>query len=122
LPWEVPEPRMILNFLHTCPSQPLHRFPLQQLVSKISCLNTPSIRYISLRNNNLLLFYLLFNLLSRFTKIGPFSHHNFVDDDTQSVVIYFIPMVMMEHDFRSHISRSTRCIFTVIWPQMFGDS
>lgn len=116
------KPRMILDLFYTTPAQSLDWLPLQQLVNEICDLDAPSIRNVPLWYDDLLLLDSLLDLLPGLAQIRSFSHHYFVDDDSECVVIHLKPMILVEHDFRSHVARRSTGVFIVVGPQMLGNS
>ena len=113
---------MFFEFIHASPAQSLNRFSLQQFVDKVCGFYGPAIRDISLGDDDLLFLQFLFYLLSRFTQIGPFTHHYLIDDDSKSVIINFITMILVKHYFRCHVAWCARSILIIALPQMFSYS
>jgi hypothetical protein len=109
-PREVPEPRMLLYFLNSSPSQSLHWLPLEQLVGEIRSFNAPALRNVPFRDDHLLLLDLLLDLLSRFAQIRSLTHHDLVNDDSQGVEVDLIPMALVKHHLRSHVTRCPRSV------------
>ena len=63
---------------------------------------------------NLLTQYLISNLFSISSIVWSFSNHQFVCDDTNSVIVHWERMILSTHNLRCHITWSTTSISVVI--------
>ena len=113
---------MLLHLQDTGPAQPLNRFSLQQFVDEVSCFHRPAFGDLFFLDQHLSFLYFLFYLLSRFTEVRPFSHHNFVYNHSECVVVHLVSMTVVEHNFRGHVAWGARGVLSIVDPQMFGYS
>lgn len=112
---------MPLDLLRSIQAQPINRFPLDQPISEISSLLAPSLRYILLPDLDLLTKYLVPNILPASAQIGSPAHHTFISNDSYCIVIDSYTMVLLTHDFWSHVPRGTRGVHIVLWFPDPGD-
>ena len=116
------KPGMVFDLFDASPAQPLHGLPLQQFVDKVCGFDAPSVRNVPLRNDDLLLLDPLLDLLPRLAEIGPLAHHYLVDDDSERVVVHLKSVILVEHDFGSHVAGRSAGVFAVVGPEVLGDS
>lgn len=119
LPRKISEPTMCFNLMRTSPSQPHHRLPLNQLIYKISCLNRPPFRNITFLDDGLSSQYLFLYIFPRPARIGPSSHHKFIEYNPKPIIINLKSMVLPAHNLRSHIPRCARGVPRILFPQIF---
>jgi len=55
------------------------------------------------------------DLLSILSLIRSLAKHALVRDDTHSKVVYSHAVILTAHNFWSHVSRSSRGIFSIFW-------
>jgi len=104
---------MLLDLFNACPTKTLDWFSLKQFVDEVGSLDRPSFRNILLFDQYLLFLNFLFNLLAILSQIGSFSYHYFIQDDPKSIKVNFVSMIMMKHNLRSHIARSSTSVLSI---------
>jgi len=60
--------------------------------------------------------------LRSFAEVGPSSHHYFIGDHAQSVVVDLVAMILVEHYFWGHVAGRPRGVFGVAESEVFGDA
>ena len=105
LPVDVSKPDMLLHLIWSVKAESIGRLSLQTLVDKVCCLHTPTIRDVGFLQLDLLLKYLVSDLLSSLSLIRTLPKHKLVAYNAQCKVINSYSMILSTHDFRSHVSR-----------------
>ena len=104
LPIKVFEPWVLHDFLSSIAAQSFAWFPLQALVHEINNTCIPTQRSVCLLEFHLLVQHLLFQLLSRPALVRSSAEHQLMADDTESIVVGFIAVILFEDDLWSHVA------------------
>ena len=115
LPVNVSKPDMLLHLVRSIQTESIGWLSLQTLVDKVSGLHTPAVRDVGFLQLDLLLKYLVSDLFPSLSLIRTLSKHELVAYNAQGKVVNSYSMILSAHYFRSHVSRSTRCIMSIIW-------
>lgn len=123
---------MSFNLLITIQTQSIGRFALQTLkdssywktyfIDEVGWLNGPALGDFVALNLNLSGEDAITNLSSRLANIGPSTIHAFIGYDTDRKIIGCYTMILSTHHFRSHISRSTWSLWSIIWTPISRDT
>ena len=107
---------MILDIESTIVTQSILWFSLNHLIDEISCFNWPASLNFSLFNLNLFWQYVISDLLSWFSNVWSSAVHAFVSHNSNSEIVNWGGMILPTHNFRSHVTWSTRCVLSILWP------
>ena len=118
-PWKIFQPWMVLYLLSTSPSQSSNRSSLEKFIDKICDFDGPAFRNLFFLDDNLFGKNLLSNLFSGATLVRSFAHHEFIQDNSQSVVINLKAMILSGHYFWRHIPRRTRSVIGILLLKLF---
>ena len=122
LPRKVFQPGVLFYLVWSAPSQSHHRFTLQKLVYKISCLDWPALRDVNLLNYCLTGQYLLLDLWPGSSRIRSSPYHKFVRNHAQSIVVDCERMILPHHHLRSHVAWCSRSISWILWLHFLRNS
>ena len=106
---------MVFDLSCTCISQPVLRFSLYHFIDKVSCFNTPSSWNLTFLDLNLFRKYVVSNFLSRLSYIWSSSKHAFIGHYSYCKIIDRSCMILSAHYFRSHVSRCSRGVLSILW-------
>ena len=104
---------MSLHLIRAIYSQPIKRLSLNKFVCKINRFPTPTFRNFICFDLNLSCQDSVSYFLSRSTRVRPFTHDAFVDNDSESKVVNSYPMVLSAENLRGHIPWSARSILRI---------
>lgn len=111
---------MIAKLLSSSPAKSHDWSPLNELINKISCLNRPSFWNLALFDNSLFGKNLLSYSSPISSDIGSSAHHKLENNDSESIIINLITMILFCHNLWRHIAWRSTCISTVFFSKILG--
>lgn len=121
VPGEIFEPSVVAQLMRATPSKAHDGSSLDKLIHKISSLDRPPLWNFTFFDGGLLGKDLFPDGSAVPAHIGSSAHHQFEDDDSEGIVVDFIAVILLGHDFRSHIPRRSTSISAVFFPIILGD-
>lgn len=88
---------------------------LNYSIHKVHWMNWPTIWQFFLLYLNLLREYLVSNLFPIISKVWPFGEHEFISDDSNSIVVNREWVILFTHYLGSHITWRPRSICGIVW-------
>lgn len=113
---------MRFYFLRSIQPESIYWFSLQCFIYKICSLKTPAFRNLMSFDLNLFCQNCIPDLLPWFSNIRSFPKHALIRNDSYSKIINSDTVILAAHDFRSHVTRSSRCVFRVVRIPDSGDT
>lgn len=122
VPVEVFEPRMHFYFGGAVGAEALDWFPLNKPINEINGISTPASRRLIWINLDLSCKYHIADLLAAPPVVWPPTHHALVCDDAHGVVVHADTVVLLAHNFRSHVAGCSAVFLGVVLLPQLGNS
>ena len=121
-PVKILEPWMFFYFLRSIYPESFRRLPHQTSIYEIGCFFRVSFGKVFFANVCLSAVYCVSYFFPAFSLVWSSPQHTFISYNSNSKIICCNSMILLKHNLRGHISRSTRAFITIFRLPYSGDS